>query len=108
MITLRCNNCGWFAEVSENNYRDECPKCFRPLIHEVSEEFDNNVASYLDKETSIENIVKNNAVTKIREAFKRYGIERTEDKINELYDNTPKLKGYMLKVYKEIITGTIK
>ncbi len=38
-------------------------------------------------------------------AFKHYGIEKTEEKIKSVYKYNPKLRDYMLKEYNNIIKG---
>lgn len=44
-------------------------------------------------------IAKNN----LRRAFKHYGIEGTEDKIKELYNNNVDTTIFLLNIYKEMI-----
>lgn len=106
----RCMECGW---ETETDYHDlECPICHSNRVRVGDDEkTDEVVAEYLEKENPQVNVkdeVKNLAVKSIKEAFKHFGIERTEDKINEHFGNTPKLQNYMLKTYKAIITGVIK
>lgn len=48
--------------------------------------------------------IKSNAYENIKKAIKRYGLEGTEDKIKELYNNT-KTQRYLLKILYEIWKG---
>lgn len=41
-------------------------------------------------------------------AFQRYGIEGTEQKIKQLYRETPKLKNNILKEYYNLLKGETK
>lgn len=49
------------------------------------------------------NIVQLMAQEELKSAFKRYGIEGTEQKIKEIYNTMPTLRDYMLKEYYNII-----
>lgn len=50
----------------------------------------------------IDYIIKESAVKHIKDSFKRYGIEGTEQKIKEVYSKNIKLKEYMLDIYNKI------
>ena len=52
---------------------------------------------------TIKDIVKLDTIYEIKRAFKKFGIEGTEQKINELYRFVPKYRDYMLQIYKEIL-----
>ena len=54
------------------------------------------------------NIAQLMAQEQIILSFKRYGIEGTEQKIKELYRETPKLKNTMLKEYYNLLKGETK
>jgi len=106
----RCLKCGWEKETDEHEL--ECPICHSKNVRvEENEEYDNKIADNLEKENpeaDMVDILKRSAIDNIKEGFKKFGIERTEDKINEVYENIPEMKEYLLKIYKEIITGVIK
>jgi hypothetical protein len=53
----------------------------------------------------IEKAIKLDAIKSLKEAFCRYGIEGTEDKIREIYANMEEARDYLLGVYMEIING---
>ena len=44
----------------------------------------------------------------IKRAFKKYGIEGTEQKIKEVYANMPTIRDHMLKNYCAIIERKLK
>ena len=50
-------------------------------------------------EAQAEGIVVNMALEGLNKSFKRYGIEGTEEKIKELYKDTPKLRDIYLGFY---------
>ena len=52
---------------------------------------------------TLQDILKLDAIFEIKKAFKRYGIEGTEQKLRELYIHMPKFRDYMLQTYKEIL-----
>ena len=52
---------------------------------------------------TLKDIIKLDAIFEIKKAFKRYGIEGTEQKLKELYRLMPTYRNYMLKTYKEIL-----
>ena len=63
-----------------------------------------------DKKTIIidaiaQGMVVNMALDGLCKSFKRYGIEGTEQKIRELYKNTPKLRDLYLGYYNRTIKG---
>ena len=39
----------------------------------------------------------------LNEAFQKYGIEKTEDKINQVYQDPPKIRKLLLKKYKAVL-----
>jgi len=55
----------------------------------------------MSETVSLEEIVKMDARTSIRRCFKKWGIERTEDKIKELIKG--QAQKFMLERYNEII-----
>lgn len=52
---------------------------------------------------TLQDIIELDAKFEIKRAFQRYGIEGTEQKIEELYKLTPKLRNFMLSMYYEIL-----
>jgi len=52
---------------------------------------------------TLKDIVTLDATFEIKKAFKRYGIERTEQKLKELYHLMPKCRDYMLQTYRKIL-----
>jgi hypothetical protein len=61
---------------------------------------------YYTKEEVIIWAIRQDAIKHIKEALQRYGIEGTEEKILDIYKHMPKLRDYLLCLYKEIIYGT--
>lgn len=57
----------------------------------------------MDKKELIKWALDKDVKSYIYKAFKRYGIEGTENKIKEVYELVPKMKEYMLNKYYEII-----
>ncbi len=55
---------------------------------------------------TIKDIIKMDAIFELKRAFKRYGIEGTEQKLQELYYLMPKFRDYMLQTYREILNET--
>lgn len=47
----------------------------------------------------IEEDIRNTARINLKKAFKTWGIERTEEKIKDLYEHSPKIKQIMLEEY---------
>lgn len=62
----------------------------------------------MDKKELIKWALDKDVESCIYKAFKRYGIEGTENKIKEVYKLVPKMKEYMLNKYYEIINGNNK
>lgn len=54
---------------------------------------------------TIEDIIKMDAKQSIREAMKKWGIERTEELIKKHYGDNPKAFHFMIKCYREILRG---
>lgn len=57
-----------------------------------------------NKEYNIKDIIKLDAINNLKKAIKKYGLERAEDIIKEVYTN-PKTRDYLLKVLYEIWKG---
>ena len=57
------------------------------------------------KEFDITEIMKIQAKQRIREGFKKWGIERTEEKIRYNYHLNSKMSDFMLECYREILRG---
>jgi len=47
--------------------------------------------------------IKELAIQHLREAYNKFGIEGTEDKIKELYSKNSEARDYLLKVHQELI-----
>lgn len=43
------------------------------------------------------------AKNQVQLCWQRYGIEATEDRINKIYNDNPKLRDYMLTVHKQLL-----
>lgn len=56
---------------------------------------------------TIQDIIELDAKFEIRKAFQRYGVEGTEQKIEEVYKLTPKLRNFMLSMYYETLSQYI-
>lgn len=54
---------------------------------------------------TVNDIIKMDAKQSIKEAMKKWGIERTEDLIKKHYGDKAKALKFMLDCYKEIIRG---
>jgi len=39
----------------------------------------------------------------LQEAFEKYGIEKTEEKINQIYQDQPKIKKILLDKYRSVL-----
>jgi len=57
----------------------------------------------MSETVSLEEIVKMDARTSIQRCFKKWGIERTEDKIKQLMKG--QAQRFMLERYRELING---
>lgn len=53
---------------------------------------------------TIKDIIKLDAIFQIKRAFKRFGIEGTEQKIKEIYKFMSKCRDYLLEIYREILS----
>lgn len=56
----------------------------------------------------MENYTKVAIAQNIKDSFQKFGLEGTEDKINEIWKDTPVTKGMYLEVYKELIHNRSK
>ena len=52
-------------------------------------------------------ITKEIAKDNLRIAFNMFGIEGTEEKIKELYENNTRVKDYFLSIFWEMVRGEI-
>ncbi len=56
---------------------------------------------------TLEEVLEMDAEISIRKAFQRYGVEGTEQKLEELYKATPKLQNFMFGIYYTMLSQFI-
>ena len=54
---------------------------------------------------SIRDIIKIDTKQNLRKAMRKWGIEKTEEKIKQHYGDNAKAYSFMMECYKEIIKG---
>ncbi len=55
----------------------------------------------------VKEITKEKAIEHLKRAFAEWGVEGTEDKIKELYANTPAIRDYLLEMYYKLLKGEL-
>ena len=63
---------------------------------------DDNFEDLVKQATKIE------AIGHLRRAYNKFGIEGTEEKIKEVYKNTPGARDYLLDIHYKLLRGELK